>query len=95
VKKKEVNCILSIYFHEDCIDDLAELEVQADKETLESIMQRMENANPDKMFRLTFSKLINLRSVKMIKFEEMDIDDLTDYDTATSPEDISVEDETN
>jgi len=76
----ERKIILSVFFHDDCIDDLAELEIQTDEATAHSILERIESANPDKMFRLMFNKIINLRAVKLIKIEELDTDDLYDYD---------------
>jgi hypothetical protein len=80
IRAVEKKMILSVYFHDECIGDLADLEIQTDEETAHSILERIEKADPDKMFRLMFNKIINLRAIKLIKIEELEDGDLYDYD---------------
>lgn len=73
---------LLIFFHDDCIEEFAELELlEIEEETAESIMERMETANPDKLFRICCDKLINLRAVKYVKCERNEVcEDCDDCD---------------
>ena len=81
---KEKKVILSIYFHGEDTDDFAQMEIQGDQKMIESIMTRLENANLDKLFRLTNDKLINLRSVKEIRYEETTEESLYDDEEETN-----------
>ena len=61
--------IINVYFDGDACDDLPTLEAQVSIATSDSIMDRLEEAKPDTMFRLTLDTLINLNKVKAIKVE--------------------------
>lgn len=72
---QEKEKIISVYFTDESPDDFAELEVQVNEDTADSIMDRLENHNEDKLFRLALNKLINLQHVKYIKVEDVPDED--------------------
>jgi hypothetical protein len=63
--------IISVYFGEDSPSEWAELEYQTTFGKAEDIFERLESANPDKLFRLG-DNLINLKAVKSIKYEPVE-----------------------
>lgn len=72
---------LLIFFHDDCIEEFSELELlEIEEDSADAIMERMEKANPDKLFRLGSDKLINLRSVKYVKCERNEVCEDCDED---------------
>jgi DNA-binding LytR/AlgR family response regulator len=83
VKKNRMK-LINIFFNED--DEYALVEVKVDEETVHSILDQLEKANLDKLFRISGNKLINLRFVKRIEVEDIDPTDLTDYDEAYEEE---------